>query len=152
MNSGRVLTLIGLAALLVIAVFGTIATQDKPYGMNHWFYWYSVTRHERNVEIEVKTRGWRGCPDPQFPISVSVNNNSGRTVESVSFFFEARLPGRSTDLIAYTTINKNRSDYILPPGKSVGFCYGVPSLQQKVDNPLTELEWSTALKSVTFRD
>jgi hypothetical protein len=38
------------------------------------------------------------CDDKDYPLSVEIDNNSGRTLESIFFSIAAKRRGRSTDL------------------------------------------------------
>jgi hypothetical protein len=45
-----------------------------------------------------------------------------------------------------------KDDHILAPGKTISLCTRMPTLLEKVDDPLVELEWSIAGKRVHFRE
>lgn len=101
-------------------------------------------QNEDQVEIMI-SYGSDKCAK-NLPISVSIRNNSPKTVNRVEWRLAAYQPGYSTNLINST--NRFESDKILKPKESVDLCYSVPSFNKKC-NP-SELEYKVDYKMVYF--
>jgi hypothetical protein len=72
-----VAALVGIAAVVAGGLYG--------------FHWYTHERHAAKVQFIVEY-DQKKCADP-FPLHIIVGNLSGRTINKVSFWVEARKPG-----------------------------------------------------------
>jgi hypothetical protein len=77
-----------------------------------------------------------------------VGNASGRSVAKVSFTFEARVKGRSTDIAKY---HSRRDDHVIAPNQGYGLCWGVPEFTEAVADPRA-LTWTLKYKTIEFID
>jgi hypothetical protein len=73
-------TIAALAATFVVALVLGVAVSHN-FSLNDWSYWYRVKRHQDNVHVSVVPR----CGDPEYPLRVTIDNKSGRTVEGLRF-------------------------------------------------------------------
>lgn len=74
------------------------------------------------------------CSEQGYPLVVSFNNPSNRTVENIHFNIIAKEPGHSTNLSAEFV--SRESDEIIPP-RSVGTqCWSKPELKEQIAGPL----------------
>jgi hypothetical protein len=135
---------------VVVVVVGGVAGSRTEYG-REWLRWYTYDRHVDNVLITIGINIFFCSADKGYPLTVVVKNNSGRTVEQVSFWFKATYPGRSTNLVSWQSGGAS-DDHILSPGQEEAFCYSVPQFIENVADPLRGLEWSITRKSVKFTD
>ncbi|MGE3986726.1 hypothetical protein [Pseudorhodoplanes sp.] len=126
----------------IVAIFFAII------GLTYCYQWYSHDRHEAKVAFSIFASKSSICKDDKHPIFVGIVNNSGRTIESVSFTLKANRPDRSSNLVRYHSYS---DDKIIKPTEGFGNCWAVPELTETVADP-RELEWGTLYKSVNFRD
>jgi hypothetical protein len=125
--------LVGLALLLAATVYG--------------YSWYTTDRHVQNVQFFI-TADRKECPDDKFPIHIIIGNNSGRTLERVTFALSARQPSRSSDIAEYKSYE---DDHISPPNQGYGGCWVAPKLSEPSADPRA-LQWSIKYKTLYFRD
>jgi hypothetical protein len=130
------------AALALIVLVGGII------GIGYGYQWYTHDRHEANVRFDIFTSKDSFCKDDNYPIFVGIENNSGRTIEKVSFALKANKPGYSSNLVKYDLYS---SDKIIEPTDGFGTCWAVPELTEPVADP-RPLEWGLLYKNIVFRD
>jgi hypothetical protein len=126
-----VAALVGIAAVVAGGLYG--------------FRWYTHERHAAKVQFIVEY-DQKKCAEP-FPLHIIVGNLSGRTINKVSFWVEARKPGHSTNLTKFDT---HSDDKIIPPEQGWGICWRLPQLTEKVD-PQT-LQWMIVHPTITFAE
>lgn len=85
---------------------------------------------------------------PDFPLQVSINNNSNKIVNKVYWRVVINKPGFSSDLSGYD--NEFSSDKILKPGESWISCYKLPRTLKPEGLPLNQLEYKIEQKNVVF--
>ena len=86
----------------------------------------------------------------EYPLFISVNNNSNKIMSKVTWAVEAYKPGYSTNLAGYN--NDYCCDKILKPGEIWTLCYRVPSSLKAEAKPISTLEYRIAYKNVYFQD
>jgi hypothetical protein len=146
---GRLIASIAVLTLTITAFGAGYGFKDHYYS---WESWYTHDRHVNNVLLKINPSD-SGCPDKNYPIGVDIENHSGLTMGWVDFRIAARHPGRSTDLtVSGSGLVWYTDDHIIPPGSRIDLCFKIPYLNEKIDMPLTELEWSIAEKVIRFRN
>lgn len=143
---------IAITSLVVISlvIWGGVTGYDH----------YTQGRHEEKIAVHIlndptytdKESGEeeRVCSDDH-PIFIQYDNNSSRTVEKIWIDVEARLPGRSTNILRYNANAK--SDYITPPGETWANCWRFPINDEYKDHSeLKEAEYSGKISMVSFAD
>jgi hypothetical protein len=88
-------------------------------------YQYSEyqTKQEKKIEDKVSIKAFHpkeGPCEKDYPYQYIVFNDSGKTVEKVSFSVGIRRVGFSSDLNGYTSIDE---DKIIPSGEGYGRCF-----------------------------
>lgn len=86
--------------------------------------------------------------DAQYPIFVTVTNNSQKVIEYVTFYISAKRAGRSTVVSDYKVYS---SDLIIAPNQSGVGCVDVPLKSEYRHLDLKELEYEIKLENVTFK-
>ncbi len=103
-----------------------------------------------NIKDGGTERTWNPCPE-NFPILIGAKNNSDKTIMSITIEVEARIPGRSTNVISLVN-GSITQDYINPPKKGRANCYSLPLKPEykdiKIGFPL--LEYRAKVKRVSF--
>ena len=142
---GRIGRFISLSIFAIVIIVGAAAASIRSY--------YYVTRDIPKSQIEVTMPKLHGvCDTPSLPIQVKVVNRSAKTVEKMSVYFMARLPGRSTNYASYGPV---LSDFIVRPGDHWIGCFPEVlnfSAQNNEKMDSSALIWSVKSFSVTFED
>jgi hypothetical protein len=86
-----------------------------------------------------------GC-SKDYPLRVNIRNGADRTLEKVSWFMAAFVPGRSTDLTKWASYS---SDRILEPNQMITLCYKTPELNEPQEP--SGLLWKAQMVSTNFR-
>jgi hypothetical protein len=128
--------MLSLVAILVIII-------------GSWFAWTYAQDQRRQADVAltkvlaVYDQG--RCP-ADFPLLVKITNESGKTLERVSFSLKAFREGYSSPL--YESGFRNYvTDRIIPPQSEWQTCWSVPqpsysaSTESIAANPLNTLEW-----------
>lgn len=84
--------------------------------------WFTIDRHKSKIKVEL-TFNAPDC-DKEYPLGVSIKNNSSKTLTNISVDFKVAKKGYSSELNNYSGIT---SDKILAPNEASGFCYMVES-------------------------
>jgi hypothetical protein len=130
--------LISIGALIVLIALtfgGTIA-----------YRWLTYEWPASKVQLIISTTR-KDCPDDKFPISVLIGNTSSKVVTKAEFTLEARVKGRSTNIVMY---HRYMDDHVLEPEKGWANCWAVPTLSETVPEP-RDLEWSVGTRDITFQ-
>lgn len=101
-----------VVVLLFALLFGYLSVQE----------WFTTDRHKSNIKVEL-TFNAPDC-DKEYPLGVSIKNNSSKTLTNISFYFKVTKKGYSSKLNNYHDIE---SDKILAPKEEIGFCSKVES-------------------------
>ena len=113
-------TLVAVAVAVAVAVmWANSALQPAPPPMP------ADERSQIAVTVLMRSEGANnGVCATEFPLAVSVRNNSSRTLMSMDLLVTAREPGRSTNLLRYDeqTISW---DSIVPPDHAQVMCYAL---------------------------
>ena len=116
--------------------------------------WWSQNWQDRQRElVEISVSYERGesfssC-DAEFPVLVTVTNNSERTVEFLRLVFQAREEGRSSNRLTDVDYKYREWDFIVPAGTSTTACYGFGALTKS--NTGADLIWDAEIWSNTIR-
>jgi hypothetical protein len=132
----------GTLALGCAAIIGAIVA--------HKYWDYELPKSKVAVSVGLNQEL---CKDPQFPLFVSVENNSSRRILSYTVYPLARIPGRSTNL--GDSLEPFSSDHIVEPGKGVGLCYEARIKSYRpsdIASRFGELTWNVESFSVDFDD
>ena len=131
---------------LVIATSALAAIAVILFAAAYGYYWYTYDRHVKNVDFIVSTDR-KECPEDDYPIYIIIRNRSGHTLESASFRLSARQPGRSSELVDYSSYE---NDHIILPNEGYSGCWWVPKLSESAD-PRT-LQWSIKYNTLHFQN
>jgi hypothetical protein len=112
------------------------------------FGWYTHDRHIAQVKITIETGAKQCSENEKFPLFIVTFNSSQKTIEKVSFTLEARVKGRSTDIVDYHSYS---DDHIIEPDTGWGQCWAVPKLKESVKDPRA-LDWSISYKRIDFKE
>ncbi|MGK6317692.1 hypothetical protein [Neorhizobium sp. DT-125] len=89
------------------------------------------------------------CPNPALPVSVSVTNSAGRSLETVSF----NLVARENEVSSIVYRASHTVDKTIPPGDSFSTCYGLNPLSfaiRTIRYEARELNWSAEVSLTRF--
>jgi len=128
--------LIGLAVALVLILLSGLYIMDR-----------FEKRQQSLIEVTVvfDPAGYSS----QYPLRVTIKNNSSKLVEKVDWQFAAFSPGHSTNLIdGYASMS---TDKILASGESTTLFYRVPKLKAE-ELKAAMLDWSISYKRAVFRE
>lgn len=79
--------------------------------------WFTTDRHKSKIKVDL-TFNSPEC-DKEYPLGVSIKNNSSKTLTNISIYFKVTKKGYSSELNNYRGTN---SDKILAPKEEVSFC------------------------------
>jgi hypothetical protein len=140
---GIVLMLISFIALVAVTLF------------TFWFYTY-ITYEVPKSKIEVTVSvGTDMCTAyPEYPVFVGFVNHSDRTINAIRFRLEARIRGRSTNVLSASSLDWNRDDHIIKPKEGFGNCWRPIWSYDYKDRGLKpmELDWRMGEFTVTFTE
>lgn len=86
----------------------------------------------------------------EYPLFISVNNNSNKTISKVTWHVDSYQPGYSTNLAGYN--NDYYCDKILKPGERWTLCFTVPSSLKAEGKPISMLEYRISNKYAYYQD
>jgi hypothetical protein len=93
----------------------------------------------------------KACSE-EYPIHITVRNDSKKKVNEVSWNISAHKPGYSNNVVDYGYSGEYStpysSDKIINPGQGYGLCYKAPTIKGS-DKP-EALNWSAVSKSIYF--
>ena len=117
-------------------------------GVWQGYEYYYVSLPESKIELSASPAP--GVCPKEFPILVTITNQSSKTLNKVSFVFSAKLPNRSSNHASYKYYS---SDKITKPGDSHGACYG-PLLSTTTPKykRVKDFDWSISSYNVVFAE
>ncbi|MFA5652069.1 MAG: hypothetical protein WC933_01775 [Candidatus Paceibacterota bacterium] len=116
------------------------------WGINEIYVFQTITKQKNSIDISIKVSD--SC-EQNFPISVTIINNSNRVIKNISIYPEARREGYSKNLAGYNS--KIETDKIIIPNNGYKVCWkGV--LDYGVDKTYKpeNLKWSVGSFNVEF--
>ena len=143
-----VLRCIAIGALVVVTV-GLIILAGVA-GLQ----WFTHDRHVAHIKVNIfsptqpMTDGKTLCSDPAYPIFVAYTNESVKTISNIAIRVTAHLPGRSTDVLRYSSVD---FDFVTKPGGGNANCYSFAILDEYKAHQ-KEAEYQGTVATVTFSD
>ncbi|MDX2201619.1 MAG: hypothetical protein NW223_02635 [Hyphomicrobiaceae bacterium] len=111
-------------------------------------HWYDDRQRVAAQDRVVLTLAAGNCPDPRTSLLVRADNTSAWTAIDIEFVIEARLPGKTGNLVPRRIL---KLDETLRPGQSAGQCLPYPDLEGLPEgSDRTRLQWRVERTSVTF--
>jgi hypothetical protein len=88
------------------------------------------------------------CPRKDYPLLVTIQNWSNKTVTEVSWRVDAYKPGYNSNLAGY--INNYSTGKTLHPGEGWSACYNLPLTLERKGIDVNTLEYRISSKYATF--
>jgi hypothetical protein len=86
----------------------------------------------------------------EYPLYVEIVNGSNKTIERVTWYLNAYIPGYSTDLSGYN--NDYSNDKILKPTEKWSTCYKLPSTLDTQGLSASNLKYEVSMKNVYVKE
>lgn len=116
-----------------------------------WYAFVTIPEQKREyAENKVKifvTYNATAC-SPEYPLSIIIINNSGKTLNKAEWRLGAYRTGYSSNLIGYG--NDYSSDKIIKSGESWSACYNIPKNLLSIGYGLDKLEYKVEYKYLNF--
>lgn len=118
-----------------------------------WYQYITIPERNRkaiNDSVSVTISYSVALCNHGYPLSVTVKNNSHKTITKVSWDVNIYISGYSTDISGWP--NNYSSDKILRPGESWSSCYKLPSNLNAKNHDPSSLKYEISNKYVHFQD
>lgn len=111
----RILKWLGIATLILISVGAVL------WGCVSAYDWYTFDRHKNKIDVGVVFDS-KICNDKGYPLVMLVQNNSSKTLASITTYVVVTKQGHSTKLNNWSGFI---DDKILVPGKQSINCWAI---------------------------